>query len=158
MPLVPVILWGTQRMMTKDHPRDFSRGTTHLAAGRAGRCTPRRTDPVAETAELKRVMAELLGESILAYPAAEQPPGSWWVPASLGGSAPTLDGGRGDGCRGEGGSGGAPGGPDDPQAASLLSPAAQGSAPGGQRSKPTECVRYLCRLITTATFCRRRAC
>ncbi|UUZ61098.1 lysophospholipid acyltransferase family protein [Nocardioides sp. B-3] len=28
VPLVPVILWGTQRMMTKDHPRDFSRGTT----------------------------------------------------------------------------------------------------------------------------------
>ena len=28
VPLVPVILWGTQRMMTKDHPRDFSRGKT----------------------------------------------------------------------------------------------------------------------------------
>ena len=27
VPLVPVILWGTQRLMTKDHPRDFSRGT-----------------------------------------------------------------------------------------------------------------------------------
>ena len=28
VPLVPVVLWGTQRMMTKDHPRDFSRGKT----------------------------------------------------------------------------------------------------------------------------------
>ena len=28
VPLVPVILWGTQRMMTKDHPRDFRRGKT----------------------------------------------------------------------------------------------------------------------------------
>src|SRR5207342_2482828 len=28
VPVVPVILWGTQRMMTKDHPRDFSRGKT----------------------------------------------------------------------------------------------------------------------------------
>ena len=28
VPLVPVIMWGTQRMMTKDHPRDFSRGKT----------------------------------------------------------------------------------------------------------------------------------
>ena len=26
VPLVPVVLWGTQRLMTKDHPRDFSRG------------------------------------------------------------------------------------------------------------------------------------
>ena len=30
VPLVPVIMWGTQRMMTKDHPRDFSRGKTIL--------------------------------------------------------------------------------------------------------------------------------
>src|SRR3954447_11213730 len=28
VPLVPVILWGTQRMLTKDHPRDFGRGKT----------------------------------------------------------------------------------------------------------------------------------
>ena len=28
VPIVPVIMWGTQRMMTKDHPRDFSRGKT----------------------------------------------------------------------------------------------------------------------------------
>ena len=26
VPLVPVVLWGTQRMMTKDHAKDFSRG------------------------------------------------------------------------------------------------------------------------------------
>ena len=26
VPLVPVVVWGTQRLMTKDHPRDFSRG------------------------------------------------------------------------------------------------------------------------------------
>ena len=30
VPLVPVVMWGTQRMMTKDHPRDFSRGKTIL--------------------------------------------------------------------------------------------------------------------------------
>ena len=28
VPLIPVALWGTQRLMTKDHPRDFSRGKT----------------------------------------------------------------------------------------------------------------------------------
>ena len=26
VPLIPVVLWGTQRMMTKDHDRDFARG------------------------------------------------------------------------------------------------------------------------------------
>ena len=28
VPLIPVVLWGTQRLMTKDHPRDLSRGKT----------------------------------------------------------------------------------------------------------------------------------
>ena len=52
VPLVPVILWGTQRMMTKDHPRDFSRGKTiSLRVGRAA--APTGADPVAETAELQ---------------------------------------------------------------------------------------------------------
>src|SRR4249919_3673556 len=26
VPLIPVVLWGTQRMMTKDHDKDFARG------------------------------------------------------------------------------------------------------------------------------------
>ena len=34
VPLIPVVLWGTQRMMTKDHPRDFSRGNDDLDPGR----------------------------------------------------------------------------------------------------------------------------
>ena len=33
----------------------------------------------------------MLDETIRAYPADEQPPGSWWVPASMGGSAPTPE-------------------------------------------------------------------
>ncbi len=89
VPLVPVILWGTQRMLTKDHPRDFSRGTT--IAIRVGEpLHPTGDDPVAETAHLHAVMTGLLDETIRAYPAEEQPPGSWWLPASYGGSAPTL--------------------------------------------------------------------
>jgi 1-acyl-sn-glycerol-3-phosphate acyltransferase len=90
VPVVPVILWGTQRMMTKDHPKDFSRGKTILI--RVGEpLHPTGADPVAETAELKAVMSRMLDETIAAYPADEQPPGSWWVPARLGGSAPTLE-------------------------------------------------------------------
>ena len=90
VPLLPVILWGTQRMMTKDHEKDFSRGKTiSIRVGEPLR--PTGADPVAETAELKAAMAKLLDESIRAYPAQEQPPGSWWLPASYGGSAPTLE-------------------------------------------------------------------
>ena len=51
VPLVPVVLWGTQRLMTKDHPRDFSRGTS--IAIRVGEpLHPTGEDPTAETAEL----------------------------------------------------------------------------------------------------------
>jgi 1-acyl-sn-glycerol-3-phosphate acyltransferase len=90
VPLVPVVMWGTQRMMTKDHPRDFSRGKTILL--RAGQpLHPDGADPVAETVELRRVMTEMLEEAIRSYPADEQPPGSWWVPKRYGGSAPTLE-------------------------------------------------------------------
>ena len=90
VPLIPVILWGTQRMMTKDHPRDFSRGKTiSIRVGEP--LHPTGKSSVAETAELKARMAGMLAEAIAEYPADEQPPGSWWVPASMGGSAPTLE-------------------------------------------------------------------
>jgi 1-acyl-sn-glycerol-3-phosphate acyltransferase len=89
VPLVPVILWGTQRMMTKDHPRDFSRGKT-ISISVGAPLYPTGDDPVAETAQLHRVMSAMLEDAIRAYPAEEQPPGAWWLPASHGGSAPTL--------------------------------------------------------------------
>ncbi|MDN4172282.1 lysophospholipid acyltransferase family protein [Nocardioides sp. SOB77] len=90
VPLLPVALWGTQRMFTKDHPRDFSRGKT-IAIRVGAPLQPTGADPVAETAELHAAMASLLDETIREYPADEQPPGSWWLPARLGGSAPTPE-------------------------------------------------------------------
>jgi 1-acyl-sn-glycerol-3-phosphate acyltransferase len=90
VPVVPVVLWGTQRMMTKDHPRDFSRGKTiTISVGMP--LDPTGDDPAAETAELRRVMSSMLDEAIRAYPASEQPPGCWWLPRRYGGTAPTLD-------------------------------------------------------------------
>ena len=90
VPIVPVILWGTQRMMTKDHPRDFSRGKTiSLTVGEP--MQPDGSDPVGQTAQLRERMSSMLDDAIAAYPADEQPPGSWWVPARHGGSAPTPD-------------------------------------------------------------------
>ena len=89
VPIIPAIVWGTHRMFTKDHPRDLSRGKT--IALRVGEpLHPDGTDPVADTAELHARMQQLLDETIAAYPADEQPPGSWWLPKRFGGSAPTL--------------------------------------------------------------------
>jgi 1-acyl-sn-glycerol-3-phosphate acyltransferase len=90
VPLVPVVLWGTQRIKTKDHPQDLSRGKTiAISVGEPLHPTGKR--PAADTAELKARMATLLDETIRRYPADEQPPGCWWLPASYGGSAPTAE-------------------------------------------------------------------
>lgn len=90
VPLVPAILWGTQRLKTKDHPQDFSRGKT-IAITVGEPLHPTGEHPVSDTAELKARMAELLDRTIRSYPAEEQPPGCWWLPAAYGGSAPTPE-------------------------------------------------------------------
>ncbi len=88
VPLVPLVLWGTQRLVTKDHPRDLSRGTAvTIRIGEPISVTA--DDPAAETADLKRSLQTLLDESIRSYPQHED--GAWWVPASYGGTAPTLE-------------------------------------------------------------------
>jgi len=90
VPLVPVVLWGTQRMLTKDHPRDFSRGR-RISITVGAPLHPAGADPVGETAALHAVMSRLLEEAIAGYPADQQPPGSWWLPKRYGGAAPTLE-------------------------------------------------------------------
>jgi 1-acyl-sn-glycerol-3-phosphate acyltransferase len=90
VPLVPVVLWGTQRLKTKDHPQDLSRGKT-IAITVGEPLHPSGDNPTRDTADLKVAMAALLDRTIRTYPAEEQPPGSWWLPASYGGSAPTLE-------------------------------------------------------------------
>ena len=89
VPLVPVALWGTQRMLTKDHPRDFSRGTpVRIAVGPPLR--PSGLEPVAETASLKEALGAQVELAMSSYADAHLHPGAWWVPARRGGTAPTL--------------------------------------------------------------------
>lgn len=90
VPLIPVVLWGTQRIMTKGQKTDLSRHrTVGIEIGEPLPVTGE--DPVAETAELRKRMEEMLDRLIKAHPAEEQPPGSWWLPKAYGGSAPTLE-------------------------------------------------------------------
>jgi 1-acyl-sn-glycerol-3-phosphate acyltransferase len=89
VPVIPMILWGTQRMLTKDHPRDFSRHRT-IAITVGEPLTVTRQDDAAEaTAHLRSTMVAMLYRTIRAYP--EQPAGAWWLPASYGGGAPTPE-------------------------------------------------------------------
>ncbi len=91
VPLVPVVLWGTQRFLTKGKPIDLSRHKSVLIeVGEPLR--PTAEDNANEvTRELQAGMTAMLDRLIRAYPAEERPEGAWWVPASYGGSAPTPD-------------------------------------------------------------------
>lgn len=91
VPLVPVVLWGTQRFLTKGKPRDFRRHkTVGIEVGEPMTPGPD-ADPGAVTADLQDRMEAMLDRLITAHPAEEQPPGSWWLPSSYGGSAPTIE-------------------------------------------------------------------
>lgn len=90
VPLIPLILWGTQRIYTKDHPKDFSRHKTiTITIGEPLR--PEGASAHDKTQQLHAAMSAMLDKAITEYPADEQPPGSWWLPASYGGSAPTPE-------------------------------------------------------------------
>ncbi|MBW8751873.1 MAG: 1-acyl-sn-glycerol-3-phosphate acyltransferase [Propionibacteriales bacterium] len=89
VPLIPIVLWGTQRFLTKGKPRDFGRHkTVGIEVGEPMHPTPA-DNANALTAELQDRMETMLDRLIHLHPPEEQPPGSWWLPASYGGSAPT---------------------------------------------------------------------
>jgi 1-acyl-sn-glycerol-3-phosphate acyltransferase len=86
-PLIPMVLWGTQRIYTKDHPWDFTRGRTIVARiGEPLNCSLE--DIPAQTSVLKGHLSQLLKQAISDYP--EDGADAWWQPSSFGGSAPTL--------------------------------------------------------------------
>jgi 1-acyl-sn-glycerol-3-phosphate acyltransferase len=92
-PLVPVALWGGQRLFTKDLPRDFrTRGRPlTIAVGEPMR-VPGDADPAALTQALRERMQELLDHAQKVH--RDQPePGrdAPWHPRHLGGTAPTPE-------------------------------------------------------------------
>jgi 1-acyl-sn-glycerol-3-phosphate acyltransferase len=90
VPLIPVVLFGTQRILTKGRKLDLTRHrTVGIEVGEP--MHPAGADPTAETAELKARMEQMLDRLIRSYPAEEIEPGAWWMPKAYGGSAPTLE-------------------------------------------------------------------
>lgn len=91
VPLLPCIIWGSQRIYTKGRRRDLTRGTPiSIDVGPA--FTPADgADPTAVTAELKARMSGQLERVRASYAGAPRDPqDTWWVPRSAGGTAPTL--------------------------------------------------------------------
>ncbi len=91
VPLIPMAVWGTQRMWTKGRKRAL--GTRHLPIeiliGEPLRPGPD-DDQEKVTAELRTRIQALLDTAQRNYP---EKPGedTWWQPAHLGGTAPTPE-------------------------------------------------------------------
>ncbi|MBU3060189.1 1-acyl-sn-glycerol-3-phosphate acyltransferase [Nocardia sp. NEAU-G5] len=93
VPIVPMTIWGAQRIWTKDIPKQLGRHRfpIHIRIGEplpAPGHEPTAAAVDALTAELHSRMQDLLERAQQGY---EMPTGARWVPARLGGGAPTLE-------------------------------------------------------------------
>ncbi len=91
VPLIPVVVWGTQRLMTKGRKPDWQRRTTILVYVGEPLHPVRSDDAEVVTEELKARMNALLMQAQTDYPPTSRREGSWWLPVRLGGTAPTLE-------------------------------------------------------------------
>ena len=86
VPIVPLIVWGAQRIWTKDHPRNLRRRKMPITVTAGPALSPSEDVDQLE-ARLRDEMTALLHRVQKAYP---HPAGAYWVPRRLGGGAPTL--------------------------------------------------------------------
>jgi len=86
VPMVPLIVWGAQRIWTKDHPRNVGRKKIPVVVA-AGKPLSPAGDVEHLDAALRDEMTSLLHRVQEEYP---HPEGAFWIPQRLGGSAPTV--------------------------------------------------------------------
>jgi 1-acyl-sn-glycerol-3-phosphate acyltransferase len=93
VPLIPTVIWGSQRIYTKGRPTDFRGRGKAITIAYGEPLTPgKRDDPDEVAAELRRRMAELLDRAQRGYPDVQSGPDDrWWLPAALGGTAPSPE-------------------------------------------------------------------
>jgi 1-acyl-sn-glycerol-3-phosphate acyltransferase len=84
--IIPLIVWGAQRIWTKDHPRNVGYKKIPVIVA-AGEPLPPNGDAEHLDAALREGMTSLLHRVQEEYP---HPAGAFWVPRRLGGSAPTV--------------------------------------------------------------------
>jgi 1-acyl-sn-glycerol-3-phosphate acyltransferase len=91
-PLIPAAVWGTQRIVTKWRPKNFQRKVVIMVNVGKPLDLDGSHDPDDATERLMTRINELLADAQARYP--QQPAGDddrWWMPAHLGGSAPTFE-------------------------------------------------------------------
>lgn len=92
-PILPAAVWGGQRIYTKGRPKDFrARGKTIAVAFGEALYPAKQDRSEVVMAELEHRMRVLLDHVQRTYPdRPTAPEESWWLPASLGGTAPTPE-------------------------------------------------------------------
>ncbi|AKE88094.1 MULTISPECIES: 1-acyl-sn-glycerol-3-phosphate acyltransferase [Rhodococcus] len=86
VPIIPVVMWGSQRVWTKGHPKRLGRTKTPISIAVGEPIAPNASASEL-TAELHETMERMLRELQGSY---VHEAGAYWVPARLGGTAPTL--------------------------------------------------------------------
>ena len=93
VPLIPMALWGTQRLWTKGRPKRLGQRHVPVIVAVGEPMHPgKRDNGDAVALELRERMQALLDQVQHEYP--DRPAGDddrWWLPAHLGGTAPTPD-------------------------------------------------------------------
>jgi 1-acyl-sn-glycerol-3-phosphate acyltransferase len=85
VPIIPLIVWGAQRIWTKDHPKSVGRNKIPITVVVGSPIAPTGSaDQLAAT--MRASMTEVLHGVQAQYP---HPDGAYWVPQRLGGAAPT---------------------------------------------------------------------
>ena len=89
VPIIPVVVWGSQRVWTKGRPKALKRNHVPIRIVVGEPFEPSETDATLATKDLKARMQVLLDEARRTYRDVPED-GAWWMPAALGGTAPTL--------------------------------------------------------------------
>ncbi len=92
VPMIPTVIWGSQRIWTKGMDKNLGRSNTPVVLS-YGEPVITTGDPEEDTRRVKAAMQELLEFNREEYERRFGPfePGLKWMPASLGGGAPTLE-------------------------------------------------------------------
>ncbi|KZB81666.1 lysophospholipid acyltransferase family protein [Amycolatopsis regifaucium] len=93
VPVVPMALWGTQRLWTKGRPKDLTKRHVPISILVGEPIHPKADEDAEVLSKDLRVRMSALVDRVQAdYP---EKPGSdderWWLPAHLGGTAPTPE-------------------------------------------------------------------
>lgn len=90
VPILPTIIWGSQRIWTKGKKRNLHRNNIPITISIGEPFTvDRKDDPAVGEALLRTRLEALLHDVQASYP--DSHAGQWWAPARLGGTAPTPE-------------------------------------------------------------------